>query len=202
MIGTARLFGNNHKNRTTEDQEYIIPDTHRKHVLPPLIWRVTTNGLVEDHRIAEIRRICQEVKEKGGINRCLVWAKGSLQYIVLERDDGSFEPFPFPTPDQIKTTPSSLYAKAVTYGKTWRRLLRRRLKHDQDGLNKTSKMIWVGGLIIIVLFIVFVVIVSMVGGSDDTTAPDSTVQQYGSPADLTLPANPEPSPEIPRGVKQ
>jgi len=182
---------------------YKIPLDHRLSVLPSVIWRVTTYGLIQDHRPGEIKRICQELKDTNSINQSIVWSKTALQYIVLESDDGTVKPLPYPDPKEIHTTPSSLYAKAVTYGKSWRRLLRRRLRQETDTLNKTSKMIWVGGLIVVVLFIVFVVIVSMIGSTDEPVAPGTgdNVERYGSEPDLTIP-DISPSPTIPRGVKQ
>jgi len=204
MLLIDRLRGKSYRKTPKEvATEYIPPETHRLNVLPSVIWRVTTYGLIEDYRPGEIKRICQEMKEKKIIDQSIVWNRKSLQYIVLETDDDKILPFPYPNPEDVHTTPSSLYAKAITYSKTLRRILRRRIKQEPDTLNKTSKMIWVGGLIVVVLFIVFMVIVSMIGSTDEPLATDtgSDVQPYGSEPNLTIPAI-SPSPTIPRGVKQ
>jgi len=137
--------------------------------------------------------------DRGELNQCLLWKDGRPTYIFLENEAAEISPFPFPEMEQIKTTSSDLYAKAVTYVRTWTRLLKRELKTEKDRFTQASKMLWVGGLIITILFMVFVLTVAVI----DQPEPEPTgdVVPYGSPADLTLPA-PEPSPEIPRGVKR
>lgn len=178
-----------------------IPKTHLLHIFPKVIWRVTKRGLVEEHRPAEIKRICTLVKEEGNLDACLVWHNGEWQYVFLEKPDGSFSPFLPPDDKIVKTSPATLYARAITYQKTWSRLLRRRLKKESDALTRTSKMVWVGALIVVCLFMIFTVTISIISSGDSESAAASDVQPYGSPANLTLPS-PTPTNEIPRGVKQ
>jgi len=185
----TRNPGQNGHNKATipviaveaKEKLWLIPDT---------VWVVTPLGLVEDHRRPEIEHISRYIEDHYSPNDCLIWRGNKPEYLVMQTPDGLYVPIPFPTAETIKTTPSALYAKAITYTKTLRRLLKRRLKGDKDILSRTSKMVWMGGLIAIVLFIVFMVLISMISPSGSGQVVDPGVVRYGPPADLTIPSGP------------
>ena len=187
------------KRKTKKQPVTATNEPTRRYLKPSSIWRVTPTMLIEDYRWTEIGRICDEMYDKKLLNQCLLWKNGRPTYIFKEDAEGNINPFPFPAPEQIVTTSGDLYAKAVTYVKTWIRLLKRELQPNKDRFTQASKMIWVGGLIFTVLFMVFVLTVAVIDQPESESI--NGVQSSGNQADLTLPA-PEPTPELPRGVKQ
>jgi hypothetical protein len=176
--------------------EPVIPS-----FVPPVVYLVTTHGIIEEWRPSEVYRLSQLIEVQDP-NDFLFFSNKKPVYVGKQTKNGGIEPLSMPELKDIETTSISLYAKAVTYSKTLTRLIRRRLKNNKDKTSKNTKFIWVIALIAIVLFIVFMLAVTIIsGGKDNSETPTTNNQSSYPKADLTIPTpTPIPAPTPAQGV--
>jgi len=184
--------------------------------IPKVIYLITRNGIVEEHRHSRILKICRQIEREQSYlvepNDFLFFRKKEQVY-VGNWDGENISPFNLPNPADIKLTSISLYAKVETFPKTVTRLISRRAKNKDDTGGGKSVFYWMLAVMGVVLLIIYLLIATVTADTKVAEAPQlypsssypvvtETIVQPGHQADLTIPVKIPPPVNYAQSVYQ
>jgi len=183
--GTEELYQRNLAVEVTEAPKTATP-FYPQLLLPHCVIRVSKIGISFDYRMSKRLAIAQHVEadHSNGANAYILYQREGFPVYAYQQhdDDSQIIPIRYPEQREIKTSSVDLYAKAVTYKMAITRILRRKLKKNNDTVGKTAKLVWIIGLIVVVLFMILMITVSILGADDNSPAPVDTGGGVAAPA--------------------